>query len=205
MFWNGSTAIEGLSGRASRGAGFSSLAGCDRRHWRRRLRLRGEPDLKRINAYRLDDVLELGLAEIADFEVEPRAHLPVGVLGETDRARLGDPLQSRCDIDAVAHQVAVALLDDIAQMNADTEFDLAIGRHACVALDHRVLHLDGATHRVDHAAKLDQSAVAGALDDAPVVDRDRRIDQIAAQRAQPGERSIFVRAGQSAESDHVGG
>ena len=48
---------------------------------------RGDPDLKRIDPDRLDDVLELGLAEIADLEVEPRAHLPVGVLGQTDRAR----------------------------------------------------------------------------------------------------------------------
>ena len=65
-------------------------------------------------------------------------------------------------------------------MNADAEFDLAIGRHAGVALDHRVLNLDGATHGVDHAAKLDESAVACALDDAPVVNGDRGVDQIAA-------------------------
>ena len=106
---------------------------------------------------------------------------------------------------SVAHQVAVALFDDITQMNADTEFDLAIGRHTCVTLDHRVLHLDGATHGVDDAAELHDRAVAGTFDDAPVVDRDRRVDQIAPQCAQPCQGSIFVRAGQSAESDHVGG
>jgi hypothetical protein len=32
------------------------------------------------------------------------------------------------DIDAVAHQIAVALLDDVAQMDADTEFDALVGR-----------------------------------------------------------------------------
>jgi hypothetical protein len=177
----------------------------DRRHWRRRLRLRGEPDLERINTYGVDDILEPGLAQVTDFEVEPGAHLAVRVLRETDRTRLGYPLQSRCGIDAVAHKVAVALLDDIAQMNADTEFDLAIGRHARVAFDHRVLHLDGATHRIDHGTKFDQSAVTRALDDAPVVDRDRRIDQIAAQRAQTGERAVFVGTGQPAEADHICG
>ena len=147
----------------------------------------------------------MGLAEIADREVEPCAHLPVGVLGEADRARLGDAFQSRGDVDAVAHQIAVALLDDVAQMNADAEFDLAIDRHAGVAFDHGVLHLDGAAHRIDHATELDESAVPGALDDAPVVHRDRRIDQIAAQRAQPSERAVLVGAGRAAESDHVGG
>ena len=136
-------------------------------------------------------------AEIADREIEPRAHLPIGVLGKTDRAGLGDPFQPRGDVDAVAHQIAVALLDDVAEMNADAEFDAAIGRHAGVALDHRVLHFDGAAHRVDHAAELDERAVAGALDDAPVMDRDGRVDQIAAQRAQPRERAILVRAGRA--------
>ena len=114
------------------------------------------------------------------------------------------PFQSRGDIDAVAHQVAVALLDDIAQMNADAELDAALGRQAGVALDHAVLHLDGAAHGVDHAAELDEDAVAGALDHAPVMHGDGRIDQIAAQRPQPRQGAILVRAGEPAVSDHIG-
>ena len=53
-----------------------------------------------------------------------------------------------------------------------------------VALDHGVLHFDGAAHRVDDAAKLDDAAIAGALDDAAMMHGDGRIDQIAAQRTQ---------------------
>ena len=109
--------------------------------------------------------LSCGRAEIGDGEIEPPLHLPVGVLGKTDRAGLGDALQSRGDIDAVAHQIAVALLDDVAEMNADAEDDAAILGHAGVALDHRVLNFDGAAHGVDDAAELDDRAVAGALDD----------------------------------------
>ena len=145
------------------------------------------------------------MAEIADHEIEPRAHLPVGVLGKTDRAGLGDAFQPRGDIDAVAHEIAVALLDDVAQMHADAEFDAAIRRHARVALDHRVLNFDRAPHRIDDAAELDERAVAGALDDAPVMHGDGRIDEVAAQRAQPRERAILVGAGQPAEADDVGG
>src|ERR1700729_2886091 len=55
-------------------------------------------------------------------------------------------------------------------------------RHARIALDHGVLHFDRAAHRVDHAAELDKNAVSGALDDAPMVDRDGRIDQVASER-----------------------
>ena len=56
---------------------------------------------------RLGHILELGRAQIADSQIEPRLHLPIGVLGETDRAGLSDPFQSRGDIDAIAHQIAI--------------------------------------------------------------------------------------------------
>ena len=81
--------------------------------------------------------------------------LPIGVLGKTDRTRTGDAFEPRGDIDAVAHQVAVALLDDVAKMNADPEDDAAILGHASVALDHGVLNFDSAAHGVDDTAELD--------------------------------------------------
>jgi hypothetical protein len=34
-------------------------------------------------------------------------------------------------------------------------------------LDDAVLHFDGAAHHIDHAAEIDDAAVARALDDAP--------------------------------------
>ena len=92
-----------------------------------------------------------------DREIEPPLDLPVGVLGQTDRARLANTLQSRGDIDAVAHQIAVALLDHVAQMDADAKFDAPVGRDTGVALDHALLHFDGAVHGVDDAAKLDKA------------------------------------------------
>ena len=94
--------------------------------WRRWLRLRRDADLQRVNPDRVGDVLELGLAEVGDRQIKPSLHLPVGVLGQADRARLAHAFQPRGDIDAVAHQVAVALLDHVAQMNADTELDAAL-------------------------------------------------------------------------------
>jgi hypothetical protein len=94
--------------------------------------------------------------------------LPVGVFRETDRAGFGDAFQSRCNVDAVAHQVAVALRDHVADVNADAELDAALGRKARVALDHPVLHLDGAADCVDHAAKLDIAVSdLGATQPAP--------------------------------------
>ena len=81
----------------------------------------------------------------------------------------------------------------------------SIDRHARVAFDDRVMHLDGATHRIDRGTKLDESAVHRTLYDARLVDPDRRVDQIAPQRAEPRERAIIVDVGLPAESYHVGG
>jgi len=41
---------------------------------------------------------------------------------------------------------------------------------------HAVLHLDRAAHRIDHAAELNEAAIAGALDDAPAMRGDRGIN-----------------------------
>ena len=174
------------------------------RRSRRGLRHGGLADVERIDPDRFRDVLELCRAEIGDSDVESPFDLPVGLLGQADRAGLGDALQPRGDIDAVAHQVAVGLLDDVAEMNADAKLDPPLGWHARVALDEAVLHLDGAAHRVDHAAELDETAVAGALDDPPVVRGDGGIDQVTAQPSEPRERAVLVGAGEPAVADYVG-
>jgi hypothetical protein len=106
--------------------------------------------------------------------------LPIGVFRKTDRARFADALQPRGDVDAITHEIAVSLLDDVAEVDADAELDPALGRQARIALDHAVLHFNRAAHGVNHTAELDDAAVAGALNDAPVMGVDGWIDQIAA-------------------------
>ena len=88
-------------------------------------------------------------------------------------------------------------------MNADPELDAPFGGHASVAFDEAVLHLDRATHRVDHAAKLDEAPVAGALDHAPVMRGDGGIDQVAAQPPKPRQRAVLICPGEPAVADHV--
>jgi hypothetical protein len=131
-------------------------------------------------------------------------HLPVGVLGEADAARIGKSLEPRCDIHAVAHQVAVGLLHNVAEMDADAELDALFGRDLGVAFDHRSLEFNGAVHCVDDAAELDDRAIAGALDDAAVIHRNSRIDQVAPKGTKPSEDSILVRARKPGIADDVG-
>ena len=96
-------------GRGRRALGFG------RRDRRRRFRLRRLADFERIDPDWIGDVLELGWAEIGDREIKPPLHLTVSVLRQADRPGRGDAFEPRGDVDAIAHQIAVALLDNVAK------------------------------------------------------------------------------------------
>src|SRR4029077_5230793 len=109
------------------------------------------------------------LAKIADREIQSRSYLPIGIFRQTYGAGRGNALQSRGDVDAIAHEVAISLLDDITDMDADAKLDAALRWQAGIALDHRILHFDGAAHGIYNAAKLNQCTIACALHHAPLV------------------------------------
>ena len=164
--------------------------------------------LRRRRAHRAS---EIGSAMFAE-RVGPRSvtakigssfDLLIGLLREADRSGLTEPFQAGGDIDAVAHEIAVGLLDNIAQMNADAKFDATLRWKAGIALDHRPLDFNGAVHRVDDTPELDNCAIAGALDDPAVVHGDDRVDQVAAQRPQPRQNPVFVGSGKPRIADHV--
>ncbi len=64
---------------------------------------------------------------------------------------------------AVAHQIADALFDDVAEIYADAEVDAAILGHGGDALEEAVLHLDGAGHGVEHAAEFDDAVAISSF------------------------------------------
>ena len=89
-------------------------------------------------------------------------------------------------------------------MDADPKFDALVGRDLGVALDHRPLDFNGAVHCVDDTAEFDDAAVARALDDAAVMHRDGRIDQVAAKRPKASEDPVFIRTRKPRVADDVG-
>jgi hypothetical protein len=123
------------------------------------------------------------------------SHLLIGGVREEDSAWIGNPFHARGDIDTVAHQVAIALLDDIAQVDADAKFNAPLGRHPGIALVHAVLYLDSAPHGVDHAAKFDKRAISRPLHNAAVVYGYCWIDQVASKRPQARQRTILIGPG----------
>jgi hypothetical protein len=68
------------------------------------------------------------------------------------------------------------------QSGHEIAIDALVGRDLGVALDHRSLDFDGAADRIDDAAEFDDAAVASALNDAAMMHRDGRVDQVAPQR-----------------------
>ena len=89
-------------------------------------------------------------------------------------------------------------------MDADAKLDALLGREASVALDDSALYFDRASHRVDYAAEFDEAAVASALNDATMMHRDGRIDQVAAKCPQARQNPVLVGSGKPRIADDVG-
>ena len=119
----------------------------------------------RVSAHRPCNVLDVLLAHIRERVGELVADLIPHDAADTDPARLGEGFEPRGDVDAIAKDVVV-VDDDVAEIDADAEFDaLALG-HIGVALGYPALDLGRTAHRIDDALELDEHPVAGGLDDA---------------------------------------
>ena len=161
MFWNGSTAIDGLSGRARAGAAdaVAFVAG-DREH-----------------VHRPRDVLQLDLALILEGDIEPVTHLIVDLSRQGNATGISDRFDAGSNVYAVAHQI-IALHNDVADMDADAQrqFPLRVGLLDCLRR----------LHRLHGAGELDQEAVADCLEQPSGVLGDRGLDDVRPQRLQAG-------------------
>src|SRR5271170_2845537 len=88
-------------------------------------------------------------------------------------------------------------------MDADAELDAALWGKTGVALHHAVLDFDCTADCVNDAAELNETSVTSALHDAPVMNGDGRINQIATERPQARQCPILVGASKPAVSNHV--
>src|SRR6202011_1060390 len=93
----------------------------------------------------------------------------------------------------------------VAEIDADAQLDAVVYRHTGVTLGHCLLHLDRATYRIDDAGKFHQQAVAGGLDEAAPMLGDLRIDELAAQRFEAFERTLFIRPHQPRIPRYIAG
>ena len=191
MAENGSTAMDGLSA-AGGTAGIGRAPG-------------GRRGLVAVPSPRPDrplDVLELDFAGIGEGDADLAADLGMDDVRDENAAMRRLAFEAGRDVDAVAENV-VALDDDVAEIDADAELDGRLGRE--VALAHRPLDGDGAFDRIDDAAEFDQRAVAHHLDDAAVPRGDGRVERLAPDLPERGDRAGLVGAHHRGIAGNVGG
>jgi hypothetical protein len=152
-------------------------------------------DLNTVDADRSCNVLDGLLAHILKIEGKLVAHLIVHDARNHDPAGIGEGFEPRRDVDAVAKNI-ITVKDNVADIDADAEFDTPVRRHLDVALDHTSLNIDGAAHGVDDADEFHQHAVSGRLDDMTAVLCDLGIDQFLAMRLELAQGAFIVNAHQ---------
>jgi hypothetical protein len=125
------------------------------------------------------DVLDAMLAQVDEADRKLLADMLAHRRADADLAGLGERLEPRRDVDAVAKDVVV-LDNHVAHVDADTKADALALVDVGIAIFHALLHHDGAAHRIDDRGELDQEAVARGLDDTALVLGDQRIDELPA-------------------------
>ena len=117
MFWNGRTAIEGLSG-----SGSGWLRPVESFEATQLTRRRVSP-----GAHRLGNILQRLQTHVVKADIDLAADLTLGVVGNADASRLRDSFQTRSYVDSIAKNV-VLVDDNVANVNADAKFDSDILR-----------------------------------------------------------------------------
>ena len=162
----------------------------------------GVGDLDSPRAHRFGDVLQRLQPHVFAGDIDLAADLTPGVVGQADAAGLGNSLHSGGDVDAVAEDIVV-VKDDIADVNADAEFDPPVRRDIGVLFGHRALDLDRAARPVHDARELGEQPVARGLDDAPVMGGNPGIDNFLPDRLEPRQRAFLVGAHQAAVAGDI--
>ena len=187
MFWNGRTAIDGLSG-SGRAASHVDAVGSGR-----------EPRGRRGSAARCSS------ACCSPRSTKPTSTLPARPPGRgpTRRCRRGQrsAFQAGGDIDAIAQDV-VALDDNVAEIDADAECQPVLGQHRA---SRSPISLDFSAQR-----SASTTLANSASSPSPVVLTMRppvlvlRVDHVA-QKARGGERAFLVGRDQPRVARHIGG
>ncbi len=124
------------------------------------------------------------LAQIDEIDIDLASNLLIRGRRNANAARLSNALQPRRNIDAITEDV-VGVDNDVADIDPDPVSELRVGC-TCCPLRHFPLNRNCASHGVDGACELDQHAVAGRLDNPPLVRGDFGIDEFAPYNLQGG-------------------
>jgi hypothetical protein len=111
--------------------------------------------------------------------------------GDADPTGLREGFQSRCDVDAIAVEVVV-FNDDIAEIDTNSENYGRLARGCIRQRSTGALHRKRAVYSIDHAAELDDGAIADQLHDAAVVGGDGWVEDGLSVPLQSSQRARLV-------------
>ena len=94
-------------------------------------------------------------------------------------AALGERLHARRDVNTVAVNRAVGLLDYVAEVDADAELHAPVWRELNVVTFEHLLHLDRGLDRLDRTRELRQQRIARRVDHAAAAARHQAGDDFA--------------------------
>jgi hypothetical protein len=141
-------------------------------------------------------------AHILEAALNLAPNLPVSIVGNANPTRLCDPFETHRNIDPVTKDI-VAFDDNIANVNADAKFDPFVLQDIGILLCHAALDFVGTSHGVDHAGELNESAVAGILDNAPAMITDFGIKKRLSKSFELRQRAFFVDPYQAARARDI--
>jgi hypothetical protein len=107
--------------------------------------------------------LERALPYVLVLQRQAVLDLLIHDLRDEYSARLGQPLESHCDIDSLTMDL-LALYYDLSQIDPDAKLDPARDRQFSIADSQLVLDLDRTLHSLHHARKLCQQAIPSRAD-----------------------------------------
>src|SRR5262249_45815051 len=110
---------------------------------------------------------------------------------DVDAAGLGERLEPRGDIDAIAEDIAL-LDDDVVKVHPQAQRNASVGQQCPVQSRNRLAQCGGAAYRFDDALELDQHPVAGPPDDISAGLEDLWLDDFGQKESNPGEAVSLV-------------
>jgi len=172
MFWNGSTPMEGLSGRAGGlVSGMNILPS-----WGRCVAV----GLNLIGTYGLLDVLNSLDPKVRKLQRYDFSHLIIGHTGDAKSPGSRKRLQSRRDVHPITKQITRSD-HHVTDMDPYAEVDLTALRKPWVRFGQGILSLHGTPDGIDRAAKLRQHTVASRVGYAASVRRNQPIQDFPAR------------------------
>ena len=143
-------------------------------------------------------------AEIVEACLDLALDVIIGGPGDENAAGLGNPFETRRDVDALAIEIA-ALDHNVAEIDPNAQHDLAILWLIVVCGRHAVLQIDGALHGVDCAAKLDQHTISSNFENPALMLGNEGLKHLLPPGLKRSQRIGFVLLHQPAVANDIGG